>query len=111
MVEATVRMVDQNVSLKLVHASRGKITRAEPISAVFEQRRAHLVGAYPELEDQLCTFTAGSPGSPDRLDAMVWALTDLMQVSSDGIGFYEYIRRQHEAMMAEKAAQGAAKAR
>jgi phage terminase large subunit-like protein len=99
-----VRTVDANASFKSVHASRGKIARAEPISALFEQKRAHLVGSWPELEDQMCTFTPGSSGSPDRLDAMVWALTDLMLVSSDGMGFYEYIRRQHEAMMAEKAA-------
>ena len=71
MVETTVRTVDKNVSLELVHASRAKITRAEPISALFEQRRAHLVGSFPELEDQLCSFTANSPGSPDRLDALV----------------------------------------
>jgi phage terminase large subunit-like protein len=77
LVESTIRAVDTNVPVRLVHASRGKITRAEPISALFEQNRAHLAGAYPELEDQLCTFEAGSPGSPDRLDAMVWALTEL----------------------------------
>ncbi len=74
----TVRTVDANVSLKLVHASRGKITRAEPISAIFEQRRAHLVGTFPELEDQMATYAAGSASSPDRLDSMVWSLTELM---------------------------------
>ena len=110
MVEQTVRTVDQNVSFNSVHASRGKVTRAEPIAALFEQQRVHLTGSFPELEDELCTFTAGSRGSPDLLDAMVWALTDLMLVSSDGMGFFEYIRRQHEAMMAEKAAKEAAKA-
>jgi predicted phage terminase large subunit-like protein len=78
MVEATLRAVDKNVPVRSVHASRGKVTRAEPIAALFEQGRAHLAGAYPELEDQLATFEAGSPGSPDRLDAMVWALTALM---------------------------------
>jgi phage terminase large subunit-like protein len=104
MVEQTVRTVDQNVSFKSVHASRGKITRAEPIAALFEQSRVHLAGSFPELEDELCSYTAGSLGSPDRLDAMVWALTDLMLISSDGMGFFEYVRRQHEAMMAEKAA-------
>jgi predicted phage terminase large subunit-like protein len=103
MVEQTVRTVDQNVSFRSVHASRGKITRAEPIAALFEQQRVHLARSFPELEDELCSFTAGSLGSPDRLDAMVWALTDLMVVSSDGMGFFEYVRRQHEAMMTEKA--------
>ena len=58
MVEFTIRTVDANVSFKAVRASRGKITRAEPISALFEQRRAHLVGVFPELEDQLCTYSA-----------------------------------------------------
>ena len=104
MVEQTVRTVDQNVSFRSVHASRGKITRAEPIAALFEQSRVHLAGSFPELEDELCSYTAGSLGSPDRLDAMVWALTDLMLISSDGMGFFEYVRRQHEAMMAERAA-------
>jgi phage terminase large subunit-like protein len=55
MVEQTVRTVNANVSFKAVHASRGKITRAEPIAALFEQFRIHLVGAFPDLEDQLCT--------------------------------------------------------
>jgi hypothetical protein len=78
LVAQTIRTVDPNVSFKSVHASRGKIARAEPISALFEQKRAHLVGSFPELEDQLCTFTPGSSGSPDRLDALVWALSELM---------------------------------
>jgi phage terminase large subunit-like protein len=78
MVEQTIRTVDKKVSLKLVHASKGKITRAEPISALFEQSRAHLVGGFDVLEDQLCTYAAGSSDSPDRLDAMVWGLTELI---------------------------------
>jgi predicted phage terminase large subunit-like protein len=78
LVEATIRTVDRNVSFKAVHASRGKNTRAEPVAARFEQRRIHLVGNFPELEDQPCSFTSGSTGSPDRLDAMVWTLTELM---------------------------------
>jgi hypothetical protein len=60
-----------------VHASRGKIPRAEPIAALAEQNRVHLAGSFPELEDQLCTFAASSPDSPDRMDAMVWAITEL----------------------------------
>ena len=78
MVQTTVRMVDANVSFKAVHASRSKITRAEPVSALSEQGRLHLVGSFPELEDQLCTYEAGSSNSPDRLDAMVWAISELM---------------------------------
>jgi phage terminase large subunit-like protein len=77
LVENTIRAIDKNVSFKAVHASRGKITRAEPIAALWEQNRAHLVGTFPMLEDQLCTYSAGSSESPDRLDAMVWALTEL----------------------------------
>jgi predicted phage terminase large subunit-like protein len=78
MVETTIRMVDPNASYKAVHASRGKITRAEPIAALSEQRRILFAGSFPELEDELCSFVAGSSDSPDRLDAMVWAFTELM---------------------------------
>jgi predicted phage terminase large subunit-like protein len=83
MIENTVRMVDPNVSYRSVHASRGKVVRAEPISALYEQGRVHHVGAFPQLEDQMTAFTSdfdrGRAGySPDRLDALVWALTELM---------------------------------
>jgi predicted phage terminase large subunit-like protein len=94
MVETTVRTVDTNISFKAVHASRGKITRAEPIAALFEQFRIHLVGVFPELEDQLCTFEAGLPGSPDRLDAMVWAFTELMVDRPGNTGFLEFYAAQ-----------------
>ena len=90
LVEATMRTVDPNVSFKAVHASKGKITRAEPISALFEQRRAHLVGVFPELEDQMATYAAGAPSCPDRLDAMVWGMTELMVDAAPSLGFYEY---------------------
>jgi phage terminase large subunit-like protein len=78
MVENTIRVIDPNVPLRLVHASRGKIVRAEPVSALYEQGRIHHVGGFAELEDQLCSFAPGSKDSPDRLDALVYALTDLM---------------------------------
>jgi predicted phage terminase large subunit-like protein len=78
MVETTIRTVDANVSYKGVHASRGKITRAEPVAALSEQHRILFVGTFPPLEDQLCEFAAGSADSPDRLDALVWAITELM---------------------------------
>ena len=96
MVETTVRTVDASVSFKAVHASRGKITRAEPIAALFEQFRVHLVGVFPELEDQLCTFEAGRQGSPDRFDAMVWALTELMVEVSRYTGFLDYYTKLAE---------------
>ena len=83
MVEAVIRTVDPNVPVKLVHASRGKQTRAEPVAALFgappkREPRVHLVGGHPELEDQLCTWVPGEEDSPDRLDALVWAITELM---------------------------------
>ena len=72
-------MVDPAVPVELVHASRGKRTRAEPVAALYEQGRVHHVGALPELEDQLCLWeaTSGEP-SPDRLDALVWAVSELV---------------------------------
>ncbi len=78
MVGHTLRTVDRNVPVRLVHASRGKRTRAEPIAAMYEQCRIHHVGFHPHLEDQLCTWVPNEGASPDRLDALVWALTDLM---------------------------------
>jgi len=84
MVEHTIRTLDRNASYTAVRASRGKITRAEPIAALYEQQRVHHVGMFAELEDQLCTYTAEAKESPDRLDALVWALTDLMIAVRDG---------------------------
>ena len=78
MVENTLRVVDRNIPLRLVHASKGKITRAEPVSALYEQGRVSHVGMFDQLEDQLCSFSPGSTDSPDRLDALVWAMTELM---------------------------------
>jgi predicted phage terminase large subunit-like protein len=83
MVEATIRVVDSKVPFKGIHASRGKTTRAEPVAALYEQRKIHHTASFPELEDQLCSFTsdfdrARAGFSPDRLDSLVWALTELM---------------------------------
>ena len=77
MVEAVIKQVDPKVKVKLVWASRGKATRAEPISAMSEQGRDHHVGSFPELEDELCLWIPGDD-SPNRLDAKVWAYTELM---------------------------------
>jgi phage terminase large subunit-like protein len=64
-----------------VHASRGKVVRAEPIAAPYEQRKVHHVGNFAVLEDQMCAFTSDFDcarlGSPDRVDSLVWALTEL----------------------------------
>lgn len=76
MVELTVRMVNPKVSFKKVTATRGKATRAEPIAALYEQGRVHHVGCFPQLEDQMTTWTPGDT-SPDRIDALVWAVTEL----------------------------------
>ena len=78
MVKSTLHAVDPYVPIRLVHAAKGKVTRAEPISALFEQQRVHMVGCFPQLEDEMCSFKAGSSDLPDRLDAMVWAMTDLI---------------------------------
>jgi predicted phage terminase large subunit-like protein len=72
-----IRQVDPTVNYQTVTASRGKVTRAEPVSALFEQHAAHVVASLPELEEQLTTWVPGD-SSPDRLDAAVWALTKLM---------------------------------
>jgi phage terminase large subunit-like protein len=77
MVEYVIHGVDAGVAYTAVTASRGKQTRAEPISALYEQGKVHHVGAFPLLEDQMCSWLPGEK-SPDRMDALVWALTDLM---------------------------------
>ena len=81
MVENVLRGAARGLPLRLVHASRGKAARAEPVSALFEARRCLLAGTFPELEDQMAATTSGGyrgTGSPDRLDAMVWAVSWLM---------------------------------
>jgi hypothetical protein len=77
MVEAVIKQVDPSVPVKRVHASRGKATRAEPVAAISEQGRDHHVGNFLQLEDELCLWMVGD-ASPNRLDAKVWAITELM---------------------------------
>lgn len=82
MVETVIKTADRSVPIKLVHASRGKVVRAEPISALYEQGRIHHVGRFDKLEDQMFSFSTdlvrnASEGSPDRVDALVWGLTEL----------------------------------
>lgn len=84
-----------NVAYRGVHASRGKVTRAEPVAALYEQHRVKHVGTFPELEDQICSFAPGFSGSPDRLDALVWALSDLMvSAPMASWGIYEIYRQE-----------------
>jgi phage terminase large subunit-like protein len=83
MVRSVLHAADIALPLKLAHATRGKVARAEPVAALYEAGRVRHAGQFPELEDQLCGLMAGGgyegPGrSPDRADALVWALTELM---------------------------------
>ena len=87
MVERVLQVIRPRAPITLVHASRGKVTRAEPIAALYEQRRVHHVGMFPILEDQMTQFTSDFDRtqmgySPDRVDALVWAATELMVVRS-----------------------------
>ena len=78
MVRHTLDTVERGIPIRLVHASRGKRVRAEPVAALYEQRKVHHVGTFGPLEDQLCSWVPGESASPDRLDALVWAFTELM---------------------------------
>jgi len=80
MVESVMRTANKDLPVKLVTASRGKIARAEPIAALYEQGKASHVGTFDALEDQMCAMTPAGyvgEGSPDRADALVWALSEL----------------------------------
>jgi phage terminase large subunit-like protein len=81
MVEAVIRQVDADVALKKVHARRGKWLRAEPVAALYEQDRVTHAPGLAALEDEMCAFGPdGLPSgrSPDRLDALVWAVSELL---------------------------------
>jgi phage terminase large subunit-like protein len=81
MVENVIRAVDRSIPYKEVTASRSKVARAEPVAALYEQNRVSHVGTFPALEDQLCMMTGdgyAGDGSPDRADALVWAISELM---------------------------------
>lgn len=81
LVASVIRQVDPMVPIRTVHASRGKVARAEPVAALYEQGRVHHLKGLGDLEDQMCAMTAQGyegKGSPDRVDALVWALTELM---------------------------------
>jgi predicted phage terminase large subunit-like protein len=107
LVEATIRTVDQNVAYTAVRASRGKFTRAEPVAALYEQGRVHNVGLFPELEDQMTGFVPDLErakfGSPDRVDALVWAFTELLVAPVPYSGLLEYYRAQLVANTSEPA--------
>ena len=77
LVERLLRSVDTNIPYKSVTATRGKMLRAEPISALYEQGKVFHTKVFSELEEQMCSYTGDNKKSPDRLDALVWALTEL----------------------------------
>lgn len=82
MVEAVLRSVDPNIPYKAVHATRGKVLRAEPVASLYERGKVFHAEVFPELEDQMCSFTSdfdrkAQGYSPDRVDALVWGFTDL----------------------------------
>lgn len=83
MVQYVIQSIDRSVPVEIVYASRGKYTRAEPVAALSEQGKIHHFGYFPELEDQMCQWTPGED-SPDRMDAMVWAYTELFVTGLGG---------------------------
>jgi phage terminase large subunit-like protein len=105
MIEVTLRTVDPNVSYKTVTASRGKLTRAEPFAAMYEQGRVHHVGLFPELEDELCDYdNLDDKPSPNRMDALVWALHELFGEQQLGQGLFDYLQEQYEELKAKESA-------
>ncbi len=86
MIESTLRTIEPEIPYKAVYASRGKAARAEPVAALYEQSLVHHVGLYEDLEDQQCNWEPQSNlRSPDRLDALVWAITELMGQTQDAV--------------------------
>ena len=79
MVQATLEAVEPGIPFTKITASRGKKRRAEPVAAVYEQGRAFHCGVFRDLEDQMCSFTEDADWSPDRMDALVWAVRDLLE--------------------------------
>ena len=91
MVKSTLLAADAGLPATLVHASRGKVARAEPVAALYERGKAWHVGAFAALEDELCGLVIGGgyegPGrSPDRADALVWAMTAVMLEKQGAVG-------------------------
>jgi phage terminase large subunit-like protein len=104
MVEAIVRQIDSACSYKGVRATKGKITRAEPVAALYEQKRVAHVGAFQILEDQMTEYDPlTATKSPDRMDALVWAFTELMVVNN-GTGLLDFFARESKKAMEENPA-------
>jgi PBSX family phage terminase large subunit len=88
LVEANLRTHDRNVSYKAIRATKGKYTRAEPVAALYEDGKVRHNGNLYKLEEQLTTWNAKLDDSPDRLDALVWGLTELMITKNEHVLFY-----------------------
>lgn len=86
MIEIIIRSVDKDISYRKVHATKGKYIRAEPISALYEQGKVHHVGYFSDLEDEMTSWEPGDK-SPNRLDALVWAITELQGKSNTQWGW------------------------
>jgi len=84
MVQSLMRDPLPNAVVKLVYAKRGKTTRAQPVSALYERGHVHHAGVFPELEDQMCNYD-GTGKSPDRMDALVWGLMELFPQKKNGV--------------------------
>ena len=85
LIEMNLRNVDRTVSFRAVRASRGKFTRAEPVAALYEQGKVHHAGTFQKLEDEMCSYNpATALKSPDRMDALVWAITELSRSGRAG---------------------------
>lgn len=78
LISHTIQVYDDRVPVKLVHASKNKVTRAEPVATAMQRGKVKHVGTFPKLEEQLCTWEPGDAKSPDRMDAYVWALTEMV---------------------------------
>jgi phage terminase large subunit-like protein len=112
MIEATIRMYDATVPFSGTHAMSGKVVRAEPVSMLYEQNLVHHVGVFPVLEDQMSTFTSDldrkrTKTSPDRVDALVWGLTELQIDPSGNTGMLDYYRSLYEKRVGKKDAPAA----
>jgi phage terminase large subunit-like protein len=92
MVQTVIHQIDATVPVKLVHASRGKAVRAEPVAAAAEGGREHHVGNFPELEAEMTSWVPGDRWSPNRLDAKVWAISEVLNIARRGTRKLRVIR-------------------
>ena len=103
MIESVIRAKDMNVPVTLVTATRGKEIRAEPVSALYEQGRIHHVGSLAKLEDEMCEWDPAdsTKASPNRMDALVWAITELMLAERND-SILNFYRQQADSLKAKE---------